>query len=74
MSFGQRSRQHVDLSLTDAMWFYNYVHVGDPVTITGSPGGDAQADNGYTSFDPSWQQWAGGSANGPETTTVGVSD
>ncbi|WP_052434857.1 L,D-transpeptidase [Streptacidiphilus melanogenes] len=60
----------VHLSLADATWFYNYVHVGDPVTITGSPRGKAQADNGYASFDLTWQQWLAGSANGPETTAA----
>ncbi|WP_042388032.1 L,D-transpeptidase [Streptacidiphilus melanogenes] len=63
----------VHLSMTDATWFYDYVHVGDPVTITGSPRGAALADNGYASFDLTWPQWLAGSANGPETTTAGAS-
>jgi lipoprotein-anchoring transpeptidase ErfK/SrfK len=52
----------VHLSLSNSQWFYNYVEQGDPVTITGSPRGNADPDNGYAAFNLSWAQWTAGSA------------
>jgi lipoprotein-anchoring transpeptidase ErfK/SrfK len=71
---GLGSHGCVHLSKSDAMWFYNYVNVGDPVTITGSPRGAALADNGYASFDLSWEQWLAGSVTGSQTTAPAASD
>lgn len=58
----------VHLSISDAKWFYGQVKQGDPVTITGSPRAKAPADNGYASFNLSWDQWLAGSGSGESTT------
>ncbi len=65
-SYGSHGCVH--LSMADAEWFYNYVHQGDPITITGSPRGTAAADNGFASFDMTWSQWLAGSVTGAQTT------
>ena len=65
-SFGSHGCVH--LSLADAIWFYDYSKQGDPVTITGSPRGKADGDNGYAAFDLTWAQWVAGSATGAQTT------
>ncbi|MFI0961059.1 Ig-like domain-containing protein [Streptomyces sp. NPDC021080] len=57
----------VHLSMSDAEWFYNQVKQGDPVSVTGSPRAKAPADNGYASFNLSWDQWLAGSASGETT-------
>ncbi|MGW2786001.1 L,D-transpeptidase [Streptomyces populi] len=57
----------VHLSITDAKWFYGQVKQGDPVSVTGSPRAKASADNGYASFNLSWDQWLAGSASGEAT-------
>lgn len=54
----------VHLSITDAKWFYGQVKQGDPVSVTGSPRAKASADNGFASFNLSWDQWLAGSASG----------
>jgi lipoprotein-anchoring transpeptidase ErfK/SrfK len=58
----------VHLSLADATWFYTYSKQGDPVTITGSPRGKADADNGYAAYNLTWPQWLAISATGAQTT------
>jgi lipoprotein-anchoring transpeptidase ErfK/SrfK len=68
-SYGSHGCVH--LSLADAQWYYNYVEQGDPVTITGSPRGNAAGDNGYAAFNLSWSDWLSGSAAGALPTTVG---
>jgi hypothetical protein len=60
----------VHLSLADSQWYYNFVKVGDPVTITGSPRGKADGDNGYAAFSMSWSSWLAGSASGAQTTAA----
>ncbi|WP_446038284.1 L,D-transpeptidase [Streptomyces sp. SID1121] len=69
---GHSSGSHgcVHLSLADAKWFYNFVEQGDPVTITGSPRGNAAADNGYADFNLTWTQWLAQSATGAHVTAV----
>jgi lipoprotein-anchoring transpeptidase ErfK/SrfK len=57
----------VHLSLANAKWFYNYVKQGDPISITGSPRGNAAPDNGYADFNLSWSQWLSDSASGAQT-------
>jgi lipoprotein-anchoring transpeptidase ErfK/SrfK len=59
----------VHLSKSNAKWFYGYVKQGDPVTITGSPRGKADGDNGYADFNLSWPQWLQHSGTGQITTT-----
>jgi lipoprotein-anchoring transpeptidase ErfK/SrfK len=67
-SYGSHGCIH--LSMLDAEWFYNYVEQGDPITITGSPRGDAAGDNGYAAFNLTWSQWLAGSATGAQTTST----
>ncbi|MFJ7965333.1 Ig-like domain-containing protein [Streptomyces sp. NPDC096324] len=57
----------VHLSIADAKWFYGQVKQGDPVSVTGSPRAKASADNGFASFNLSWDQWLAGSAAGETT-------
>ncbi|OON80049.1 L,D-transpeptidase [Streptomyces tsukubensis] len=64
-SYGSHGCVH--LSLADAEWFYDFVKQGDPVTITGSPRGNAAGDNGYAAFNLSWSQWLARSATGQHT-------
>ncbi len=65
-SYGSHGCVH--LSLADAKWYYNLSKEGDPVTVTGSPRGKADGDNGYADFNLSWPQWLAGSAAGQLTT------
>ena len=65
---GYGSHGCVHLSWDNAKAYYNMVKQGDPVTITGSPRGKADADNGYAAFNLSWTQWLAASATGPHTT------
>lgn len=65
-SYGSHGCVH--LSLADAEWFYNLSKTGDPVTITGTPRGDAAGKNGYADYNLSWQQWLAGSKTGQFTT------
>ncbi|WP_372509356.1 L,D-transpeptidase [Streptomyces humicola] len=67
-SYGSHGCVH--LSMSDAQWFYNYVEQGDPITITGSPRGDAAGDNGYAAFNLTWSQWLAGSTTGAQTTST----
>lgn len=67
---GNGSHGCVHLSLNNAKWYYNFVKQGDPVTITGSPRGKADADNGYADYNLSWSQWLSGSGAGQFTTTA----
>lgn len=67
-SYGSHGCVH--LSLADSKWYYDLVKVGDPVTITGSPRGNAAGDNGYADFNVPWAQWLAGSATGQQTTTT----
>ncbi|QIQ02568.1 L,D-transpeptidase [Streptomyces liangshanensis] len=71
---GHSSGSHgcVHLSLADAKWFYDYVKQGDPVTITGSPRGNAAGDNGYADFNLTWSQWLAQSATGAHATSVAL--
>lgn len=65
-SYGSHGCVH--LSMADAKWYYNLSKEGDPVTVTGSPRGKADGDNGYADFNLTWSQWLAGSAAGQVTT------
>ncbi|MFC1415642.1 L,D-transpeptidase [Streptacidiphilus cavernicola] len=67
---GYGSHGCVHLSLANAKAYYGMVKQGDPVTITGSPRGNAAGDNGYAAFNLSWTQWLAASATGAQTTTA----
>ncbi|MEV6006211.1 Ig-like domain-containing protein [Streptomyces sp. NPDC051976] len=67
-SYGSHGCVH--LSKADAIWYFNYVKQGDPVTITGSPRGKADGDNGYADYNLSWSQWLSNSGAGEVNTTV----
>jgi lipoprotein-anchoring transpeptidase ErfK/SrfK len=60
----------VHLSLADAKWYYNWVKQGDPVTITGTPRGNAPGDNGYADFNLTWSEWLKDSGAGQITTAT----
>lgn len=53
----------VHLKPADATWFYNFIHVGDPVTINGEPD-QVHQGNGYTDWNEDWPTWLKGSAAG----------
>jgi lipoprotein-anchoring transpeptidase ErfK/SrfK len=53
----------VHLNVADSTWFYNFIHVGDPVTITGEPD-QVHQGNGYTDWNEDWKTWLAGSAAG----------
>lgn len=65
-SYGSHGCVH--LSYQDAEWFYRLSKPGDPVTITGSPRGKADGDNGYAGYDLTWSQWLAGSVTKQFTT------
>ncbi|MEV6792028.1 L,D-transpeptidase [Streptomyces sp. NPDC051320] len=65
-SYGSHGCVH--LSLADSKWFYDFVKQGDPVTITGSPRGKADGDNGYAAFNLTWSKWLQDSATGAQQT------
>jgi lipoprotein-anchoring transpeptidase ErfK/SrfK len=54
---GYGSHGCVHLSYADAEWYYKLSKQGDPVTITGSPRGEAAGDNGYADYDVPWSLW-----------------
>ncbi|MCL2542771.1 MAG: Ig-like domain-containing protein [Nocardioidaceae bacterium] len=66
-SYGSHGCIH--LSWDDAKWYYNLSKQGDPVTITGSPRGKAEGDNGYADYDVPWSEWIAGPGVGVFTTT-----
>lgn len=53
----------IHLKTADAAWFYNFIHVGDPVTVNGEPD-QVHNGNGFTDWNESWQTWLAGSAAG----------
>jgi len=65
-SYGSHGCVH--LSMADAKWYYDLVKQGDPVTITGSPRGEAAGDNGYADYDVTWPEWLAESGLGQITT------
>jgi lipoprotein-anchoring transpeptidase ErfK/SrfK len=65
-SYGSHGCVH--LSWDDAKWYYELVKQGDPVTITGSPRGEAAGDNGYADYNVSWREWVAESGLGQITT------
>lgn len=67
-SYGSHGCVH--LSWDDAEWYYNLAKQGDPVTITGSPRGKAEGDNGYADYNVSWADWLAGSGRGSFTTSA----
>lgn len=64
-SIGTDNTSHgcVHLRPGDSSWFYNFINIGDPVTITGEPD-QVHNGNGYTDWNESWQTWLAGSAAG----------
>ena len=53
----------IHLRSGDATWFYNFINVGDPVTVNGEPD-QVHNGNGFTDWNESWQTWLAGSAAG----------
>ena len=56
----------IHLKPADATWFYNFINIGDPVTVNGEPD-QVHNGNGYTDWNESWQTWLSGSAAGVST-------
>lgn len=67
---GYGSHGCIHLSYSDAEWYYNLSKQGDPVTITGSPRGKADGDNGYADYNVPWNLWLAGSGMKQFRTTV----
>lgn len=67
-SYGSHGCVH--LSWDDAQWYYDLTKQGDPVTITGSPRGKAEGDNGYADYDVSWRDWLSASGRKAFTTAT----
>jgi lipoprotein-anchoring transpeptidase ErfK/SrfK len=56
---GSRNVSHgcVNLSTSDATWFYNFSLTGDVVNIVGSPRGPSSSDAGTMDWNMPWEQW-----------------
>ena len=56
---GNRNVSHgcVNLSTSDATWFYNFSLPGDIVNIIGSPRGPSSSDPGTMDWNMGWDQW-----------------
>ena len=56
---GNRNVSHgcVNLSPSDATWFYNFSLTGDIVNIVGSPRGPSATDPGTMDWNMPWSQW-----------------
>ncbi|MFF4258899.1 Ig-like domain-containing protein [Streptomyces sp. NPDC001663] len=61
--FGVVNGSHgcIGMSTSDAKWFYEQVHLGDPVTVVHSVDTVA-ANNGYGDWNVDWATWKQGSA------------
>jgi len=61
--FGVVNGSHgcIGMSTSDAKWFYNQVHLGDPVTVVNSVDTVA-TNNGYGDWNVDWAAWKKGSA------------
>ncbi|WP_151476371.1 L,D-transpeptidase [Streptomyces albicerus] len=61
--FGVVNGSHgcIGMSTSDAKWFYDQVHLGDPVTVVNSVDTVA-ANNGYGDWNVDWDTWKEGSA------------
>jgi len=56
---GNRNVSHgcVNLSPSDATWFYNFAMPGDIINITGTPRGPSASDAGTMDWNLPWDQW-----------------
>ncbi|MHC3467410.1 L,D-transpeptidase [Streptomyces sp. 7R007] len=61
--FGRVNGSHgcIGMSTADAKWFYEQVHLGDPVTVVHSTD-TVPANNGYGDWNVDWATWRAGSA------------
>ncbi|WP_018654863.1 L,D-transpeptidase [Actinomadura flavalba] len=51
----------LNMSPSNASWFYKFSHRGDPVKITGTSR-ELEPENGWGYWQLSWKDWVGGSA------------
>ncbi len=58
----------VGLATTTAKGFYDQVHVGDVITVTGANKDTVAPGNGYGDWNLTWSQWLARSAAGQTTT------
>jgi lipoprotein-anchoring transpeptidase ErfK/SrfK len=58
-SQGSRNVSHgcVNLSTSDATWFYNFSQQGDIINIVGSPRGPSASDAGTADWNMPWDKW-----------------
>jgi len=56
---GSRNVSHgcVNLSTSDATWFYNFSQQGDIINIIGTPRGPSKSDAGTVDWNMPWDQW-----------------
>ncbi|MER5436120.1 Ig-like domain-containing protein [Streptomyces sp. NPDC002588] len=61
--FGVVNGSHgcIGMSTSDAKWFYDQVHLGDPVTVVNSVDTVA-TNNGYGDWNVGWETWKQGSS------------
>jgi lipoprotein-anchoring transpeptidase ErfK/SrfK len=60
----------IHLKPADATWFYNFINIGDPVTVNGEPE-QVHNGNGFTDWNESWTTWLSGSAAGVSAAPAG---
>ncbi|WP_243726110.1 L,D-transpeptidase [Actinomadura rubrisoli] len=63
----------VNISPSDAKWFYNLSYRGDPLEVTGSSR-ELEADNGWGYWQMNWNDWVKGSALKRSVTTAPHAD
>ncbi|WP_179842939.1 L,D-transpeptidase [Actinomadura luteofluorescens] len=59
----------INVSPSNAKWFYNLSQRGDPITVTGSDR-ELDAENGWGYWQVKWQDWVKGSALKRSVTTA----
>ncbi|MED7826342.1 L,D-transpeptidase [Streptomyces chiangmaiensis] len=61
--FGRINGSHgcIGMSTANAEWFFEQVHVGDPITVVNSKDTVA-VNNGYGDWNVDWAKWQAGSA------------
>ena len=59
----------INVSPSNAKWFYNLSQRGDPITVTGSDR-ELEPENGWGYWQVKWQDWVKGSALKRSVTTA----
>jgi lipoprotein-anchoring transpeptidase ErfK/SrfK len=71
---GKRNVSHgcTNVSLANGKWLFNLTHIGDPVTVKGTPR-KLDWGNGWTDWNRSWSEYLKGSALPAPDTTASAS-